>query len=419
MGPTAVFDKSFLQMLTEDESVWFDQFFVPIITPLFFVETLADLQKENVRAERTPEDEVRILAKKTPEMHSVPHTHSSNICRSELLGIMDVPMEGRPILPHGRQVEVDGKKGVVFEVAPEADALRRWQSGEFREVERRFAKAWREALRGGKIRSGEGFLVEYADEVRGCSSMPQVRELVRSIVSDTKRKPADRMGFVFDTLSLDSVACMKAYRRFTEAGFPSLTRFAPYTAHVTEVELFFRFAMDRGFVAKERASNWVDIAYLNYLPTCHTFISNDRLHKASVPLFLKNYQRFADGAAVKADLARLDAKFKSLPESERRKPINEFASRPPTDEPSIITDLWDAALRPIWRSPPKPSVTNETSKELLKSLKKFSTSATPAEQNFDSDSADALILKRRVHKRRGSWQQLPPELSEGGLEVVE
>ena len=45
MGPSAVFDKSFLQNLSLDESVWFDHYFLPIITPLFFVETLGDLEK--------------------------------------------------------------------------------------------------------------------------------------------------------------------------------------------------------------------------------------------------------------------------------------------------------------------------------------------------------------------------------------
>lgn len=46
MGPIALFDKSFLQSLTVDESVWFDHFFLPVVSPLFFVETLADLAKQ-------------------------------------------------------------------------------------------------------------------------------------------------------------------------------------------------------------------------------------------------------------------------------------------------------------------------------------------------------------------------------------
>lgn len=57
MGPIALFDKSFLQSLNIDEAVWFDQFFIANISPLFYVETLADLDKE-IRHGRTAEDVV-------------------------------------------------------------------------------------------------------------------------------------------------------------------------------------------------------------------------------------------------------------------------------------------------------------------------------------------------------------------------
>lgn len=65
-GPTLIFDKSTLQSLSVDESVWLDNFFTTNITPLFFVETLADLEKK-VRQGRTPEQIVGNLAYKTPD----------------------------------------------------------------------------------------------------------------------------------------------------------------------------------------------------------------------------------------------------------------------------------------------------------------------------------------------------------------
>lgn len=79
MGPTALFDKSFLQSLSVDEAVVFDHFFIAVICPMFYVETLADLEKE-VRPGRTPEDEVRIIAQKTPEMHGAPCAHHLDLC---------------------------------------------------------------------------------------------------------------------------------------------------------------------------------------------------------------------------------------------------------------------------------------------------------------------------------------------------
>ena len=43
MGPIIIFDKSTLECLNPDEAVWLDQFFNSNITPLFYIETLADL----------------------------------------------------------------------------------------------------------------------------------------------------------------------------------------------------------------------------------------------------------------------------------------------------------------------------------------------------------------------------------------
>lgn len=53
VGPIIIFDKSTLESLSLDESVWLDAHYKPNITPLFFVETLADLKKE-VAGGRSP-----------------------------------------------------------------------------------------------------------------------------------------------------------------------------------------------------------------------------------------------------------------------------------------------------------------------------------------------------------------------------
>jgi hypothetical protein len=54
MGPIAVFDKSFLQMLNLDEAVIFDALYSAVICPVFYTEVLADLGKAPA-AERTVE----------------------------------------------------------------------------------------------------------------------------------------------------------------------------------------------------------------------------------------------------------------------------------------------------------------------------------------------------------------------------
>lgn len=44
-GPSLIFDKSSLESLNLDEPAMMDNFYMSTITPLFFVECLADLEK--------------------------------------------------------------------------------------------------------------------------------------------------------------------------------------------------------------------------------------------------------------------------------------------------------------------------------------------------------------------------------------
>jgi len=116
-----LFDKSFLQSLSLDESVLFDHFFYPVISPLFYVETLSDLEKA-VRKGRTPEQEVGFIASKTPEMHGGPCAHHASLCLSNLMG-HPIPMNGRIPISSGRPVKADGRKGFVVEPTTEAQAV--------------------------------------------------------------------------------------------------------------------------------------------------------------------------------------------------------------------------------------------------------------------------------------------------------
>src|SRR5436305_13226032 len=109
MGPIALFDKSFLHSVSLDEAVFFDHFFIPVISPLFYVETLADLEK-HVRQGRTPEQEVGIIADKVPEMSGWPCAFHIDLAAHSLVGA-NVPIDGRVPTSGGRPVRVEGKSG--------------------------------------------------------------------------------------------------------------------------------------------------------------------------------------------------------------------------------------------------------------------------------------------------------------------
>lgn len=144
IGPSLIFDKSALQGLSADESMWLENFFITNITPLFFVETLADLEKE-VRGGRTPEDVVGNIAHKTPDMGCI-NVHHRSLIMGELMGYSEVEMSGRPIISGGKTVVLEGETGVIFQESPEVEASHRWEKGQFLDIERNEAKKWRQEL---------------------------------------------------------------------------------------------------------------------------------------------------------------------------------------------------------------------------------------------------------------------------------
>jgi len=145
-GPSLIFDKSSLESLNLDEAVLLDNFYRSTITPLFFVECLADLEK-NISSASTPEQLVGSLADRTPESQSMPNVHHLRILKGELTAVLRMEkVHGRPMIDYGQRVQLGGQKGVVFKRSQEYEALQRWTERQFLEVERNIAKQWRRSL---------------------------------------------------------------------------------------------------------------------------------------------------------------------------------------------------------------------------------------------------------------------------------
>ena len=73
-GPITLFDKSIVHLLSFDEAALFGVFYRANLTPLFFVETLADLEKKT-REGQTPEQAVGAIAAKTANFTFDPSAH--------------------------------------------------------------------------------------------------------------------------------------------------------------------------------------------------------------------------------------------------------------------------------------------------------------------------------------------------------
>jgi hypothetical protein len=414
LGPITIYDKSTLESLSLDEAVWFGNFYRPNVTPLFFVETLADLEKE-VAEGRTPEQVVGNIAAKSVIFGPDVNVYHGALCIGELLG-HKVEMRGVPVIGGGHPFDIGGERGVLFKQAAEVVALQRWQEGQFLEVERGFAAKWREMLAG--LDLGEGH--------RRLKSMGMgklhIRDLAeaKAIADELVRRDGWRYSVVKAACALLGIpgpALREITARWEKVGRPALPDFAPFTAHVLMVDLFFYLGLLTGHISKDRPSNRVDIAYLYYLPFCMVFVSNDNLHARCVPLFLGKDQEFIRGQDLKADLSRLDGFYSALPGEVREQGVMKFAHYPPADGGFLTTRLWDRFL-PKWReNAANPwKLSPESGARLVAEVNAMAEAAQRGggDVAVNLDKAKAVIISRQVPVRMGKWRLLPPEVEQGG-----
>ena len=409
MGPITLFDKSFLQSLSVDESVWFDHFFLTNVCPLFYVETMADLDK-SPRKGRSPEDEVRIIADKFPEMHGMPCAHHTALCTGDLLGHR-VPMTGQIPLAGGQLVKTDGKSGAVFEPSPEAQAFSRWQKHEFLEVERLYAQAWRGALSALDSKGVAKEVRQLDIDVASCKSLEEAKHLAESVVR-RRARPSARMKMALMSLDVPTGLHIQILERWILANHPPLVEYAPYAAHVLTVVLFFKIALAANLISNERPSSRVDVAYLYYLPFCMMFVSSDRLHEKCARLFMRNDQGFVWGPELKSGLGELNAYFLGLPDATREKGIYSMANDPPDIGSGIVARLWGQFL-PKWRKKQEADVEDRPiGGPTIEEIKRMASAPTlsPDAVDFDPENTERFLIKRSVQRKKGSWYQVPKGL---------
>lgn len=275
MGPVALFDKSFLQSLSVDESVWFDHFFYPNICPFFYVETLADLTKTaEGRSGRSGEDEVRIVADKTPTLSGAPCVHHRELAVANLMG-QRIPMNGQIPLAGGRRVRTtQGKAGVVYDASPEAQAFARWQQAKFHDVERAFAHDWRRMLMTLDLPATALRMKALGIDAQRCKTVHDAHAMATRLVRE-RTQPFEQMALLLAFLAVPPEGHREIIERWSFDQYRPLADYASFAAHVLAVELFFQIALGANLISAERASNRIDISYLFYLPFCMVFVSGD------------------------------------------------------------------------------------------------------------------------------------------------
>lgn len=410
MGPMLIFDKSALQSFSLDESVWLENFFLTNITPLFFVESLADLDKE-VSEGKKPEDIVGGLASKTPVNGSFSNVHHALMFESDLMGSL-IEMDMRAIIHRGITKKIPtGEVSVFYKQSPEEAAFQRWKDREFQEVEREVARKWRETLSNLSFDSMIGMVKNIVPTGAHFSNMQDIKTFVDEFI---KGKDKALLDLTFIILSIRDEARKPILARWQKDGCPVLNVFAPYASYALSVDLFLYLCMNSSFIAKERPSNKIDFAYLYYLPFCRVFVSSDNLHSRTVPFFLTRGQKFIKGSELKSGLKELDDYYSKLPEDIKEKGVMSFASYPPRDVSTFMGQLFnelgwswqkDAGEKDKGTDLPRDEV-------LLKRFKDIEDNAQVVEDqnSISSDETGSVFFQRFGAVKKGKWHILPKDI---------
>jgi hypothetical protein len=406
VGPILIFDKSALQALRLREAVLLNTLFLTNITPLFYVESLADLEKQDDPTGRPPEEVVADLAAKTPVMHNQANVFHRTLLIDELVTGRRVDMSRRANLSGGRAKRApDGTLGVLLKDAPEAAMLARWRARTFSTSERRQAQVWRAALAAVDLDSR----IELARRLVPPAERVATLEQAKAFADGFVRRPDQAVL----SLALEMLEIPQAHRgailaRHASARFPSLHAFAPYAAYIMTVDLVLYLGMGLDQIQRDRASHIVDIAYLYYLPFCMVFTSTDRLHRQLTPLFADLGQAFLWGPELKAGLAELLAYCEAHPNELRAKGLIGFLSKPPEGMANSITALWDQFL-PSWRtsddaSPPSPPPPED---ELMRRIKHMTETNDTLEEGAWTDEPDFVVMQSTIPVEQGGIRLVP------------
>jgi hypothetical protein len=399
--------------------VWLDAYFLSNVTPLFYVETLADLEKA-VAEGRTPEEVVASLAERTPS-NAYPNVHHRTLIEAELQGY-EVEMSGRVMVAAGEYRRgPDGSLGMHIDEFPEATMLLRWKNREFNETEREVARRWRAEL---ATHEPERMIAIVRNILPAGTRISDLDALKRIIDDFCDSDEREVIALALHVLEVPEWAQSKVLERWETAGNPTLPTFAQYTTHVFKVDLLYYLGIDRGFISGERASNKADMAYLYYLPFAMVFASGDRLHRRTAPLFLTPAQSYVNADEFKLALRDIDAHQAQLPDEIKELGVLQFAGWPPSGLDNLVTRLWDKHMRPDWRElaaereatrgKPRDEEADRTTVAEMKARVESARAVSEAETPAAGDEADYAIIARQVPLQKGKWRMVSREVEEAG-----
>lgn len=329
MGPTLLLDKSAFQALSAPEMHKSSHYFIWNRVDILYLEILGDFTKKTKTS--SSRNEASILADKVTVVNSMQNDCYRTLAVVDLLGAV-VEMDGKIVLNPKNRTRIDGQNALMIDETSFCEMLHRWQKGDFVEAERLFADSW------GKI----------ADSLKADGYL---QCLTSNHIIIPKSTSVDELGFEIDKLlrntnmqhvflnmflSYLDVDRKTKYiiRNLLKRSRYSLQKVAPYAFYCLKVFALFLGANKFDLISKQ-ATDRIDLEYLFYLPFCHVFSSDDRLHKKLSPALMRKDQVFLSGKDLKKGIQEIE----SLPAY--KETMNaKYVPIPPMPKESIIREVW-------------------------------------------------------------------------------
>jgi len=404
MGPVLIYDKSFLESLNPNEAIWLDQFFITNLTPLFYIETLADLGKQG-RNSRTPEKLVKDLASKTPRQYIFPNVYAGDLVLAELMG-NNIQMVQEPVINNLTIGETaSGELISKIEETNEEKALNRWQEEDFSSLEKDFAKKWRDSLP--NIISDRN-LDLIKNTIPNDLKFKSFEEIYQFTKEFLQNEDEHILYIAQELLHIPQNIVDIAREHWQSKNSQSIQDLFPYTSFVLTVEIIFYIALISELLSREKISNRIDVLYLHYLPFTNIFVSSDNLHKKIATLLLQDKQLFVTGQDLKVALQELNEYFQNLPGEKKSKGVINIASLP-RDLDNLVCKIWDNYFPNCREKKQNLELTKEGEKELITKIKRLTKEKLASTTGSFADSNE-IIRTIRIKRKQGDWNMLPEDL---------
>ncbi len=399
-----IFDKSTLESsLSVDEAVLLDNFYLSNITPLFYVECLADLERKMVRMKSTPEQLVGSLAERTPDSQSSANVDDCGFSKDNTWESLISTRCFCAISFCWQTRSTRGLKG------HDLSAERRTGCPATLDLERQIAKGWRRMISQIDLNAMPEQMRRIFGPWRKPTSLQDARTMTNTIIDNIEPELLLRFGLIIlgvpeatDYVINDWIANRRK----------PLREYRPYFIHMLSINIFFGLILPTQLLRNVKQSHHIDLAYLYYLPFCAVFSSRDNFHVQVAPLFMHAAQQFIHGDDLKADLKRLNDLYLGLPQEIRDQGLYEFAPAPPDDSTYLTTRLWDAYL-PKWRADSKKvDISPDLQKALMELIHKYQEKSVPVSGSTDVrvDDLDFVQVSKKIKPAKGSYLRFSKEV---------